>query len=66
MCVSALPACTYMYRMYAWCLGRSKECQILMKLELYMVISYHWTLGTNPGPLQEQKVLLTAELSLQP
>lgn len=38
MCVSSFPACMFiMYHMYAWCPGRSKECQIPLKLELYMV-----------------------------
>lgn len=34
-------------------------------LELQQVVNTMWALGGNPGPLQDQQVLLTIELSLQ-
>lgn len=60
---------TYLYVVYvppAWLVPKEvkRECQIPLELELAMVISCHWLLGTHPGPLQEQQVLLITEPSL--
>jgi hypothetical protein len=45
--------------------GGQKRTTDPLKLNLQMVVSHHVDAG-NPGPLWEQPVLLTAELSLQP
>lgn len=37
---------------------------IPLDLELQTVGNHHWMLGIQPGPLQEQGVILIAELSL--
>lgn len=48
------------YRLCAWPLDS-------MELDLQMVVSYHTGAGrSNLGPLEEQLLLLTSELSLQP
>lgn len=36
-----------------------------LNLELQIVVSYHVVLGIKPGPLEEPKVPLTTEPSLQ-
>lgn len=37
----------------------------LLELELQMVVSHMWVLGTEPGPSVKAKVLLTIETFLQ-
>jgi hypothetical protein len=66
--VNVLPACMSVNFICAWCPQRSKLGIGSLELELWMVVNslpcMCWEL--NLGPLQEQRVLLTAELSLQP
>lgn len=58
--MNVLLACMYVYHKYSW---RSD----LSELELQMyVTSARCDLELNPGPLQEQQVLLGTKASLQP
>lgn len=41
------------------------ESMGLLELELQMVVNYHECWESNPGPLQEQRVLSVTELLLQ-
>lgn len=65
MCVSLLPACIYLYHMYAWCLLRSKRCWVPWDVSDRWLCDTMWVHLSNPDSLQEQ-VFSTAESSLQP
>lgn len=54
--------CVYMYFVYLWKLQVSNA----LELELWMIISHHVELETEPGLRKETQVLLTPELPLQP
>ena len=54
MCMGAFPACIF------------KRAPYPTVLELQIVVSCHVYWELNPGPLQEQPVLLTAEPPIQP
>lgn len=43
----------------------AKRLSDLIELKLRVVSIHLWVLGTEPGPLQEQLLLLTSESSLQ-
>ena len=53
------------YHMHAWCLRRPAEDIGSLGLELQMLVSAIRCWELNPGPLEEQQVLLTNEPSLQ-
>ena len=46
--------------------GVQKRPLLYLGLELQMPNNYLWVLGIEPGPLEEQPVLLTTQPSLQP
>lgn len=48
MCVSVLSACIHVHHMCAWCPHRSEEAFDPLKLDLCMVVSHPWVLGTEP------------------
>lgn len=52
----ALPACMYVYYVYAWCPQRSEEgIRFFVHGEPWMVLSHSVSAGNrNLGPLQEQ------------
>ena len=58
-------ACIYVYRVCAWYLQRPEDSWMPTALVLQMIVSRHVGAGSNPSPLQEQSVLLTAYPSLQ-
>jgi hypothetical protein len=65
LCMFVLPACMSVHHMCAWCLRKPEDSDPLEKV---FTVSGEpswrcWEL--NPGPLEEQPVLLTAEPSLQ-
>lgn len=47
MCVSILPACMYVYHMYAWYPGGQKRGLYPLELELWVTVSYQ--VGTRNG-----------------
>lgn len=55
--------CRYVYVCVSW----RPEALDSWELELKVVVSFLiWMLGTAPGPLEEQEMILTPEASLQP
>jgi hypothetical protein len=61
--------CLFIYFYVYWCFAHMYVCVRVsypLELELQTVVSCYVCWILNPGPLEEQPVLLTAELSLQP
>lgn len=64
VCVNVLPAGVYVHHIHAWCVRRSEEGIGHLELELWLTVSSYSE--PNLGPLQKQRVLLTAEPPVQP
>lgn len=63
MCICVLPACMSMYQCVPGTYGSQKRALVPLEMNLQMVVSC-WE--SYLSPLEEQPVLLTAELHLQP
>lgn len=57
--------CTTWLRAFSACIFQ-KRISDPLELELWMVMRHQWVLDFDSSPLQEQRVFLTAEPSLQP
>lgn len=62
MYIGALPACMFLYHLHAWCSQRPLEHVRRVTNTHELLCAYR---EMNPGPFEEQPVLLTSELSLQ-
>lgn len=65
MCLSVLPACVYVYHVYAWYPWSAEEGIGFQHWSYEGLEAIIGLLGLNVGPLQEHQVLLTTEPSLQ-
>lgn len=67
VCLSVLPTHVYVYHIHAWCLQRLEEVVRVPGIRVRNGYEppYRYQ-KPNPGPLQEQQVLLTYETSLHP
>ena len=62
ICMRVLPTCMSAHRMLNWCPQRQERVSEPLELELQMVVTSHVGAGNlNPGPLEEQTVLLTTK-----
>jgi hypothetical protein len=64
--MDVLPACMYMNHTHSWCLWKSEEGSVAYGSVTDDCEPPYRCWELNPGPLQEQQVLLAAEPSLQP
>ena len=58
-----LLACLAVRHVWVWCPWRSEGVSDLLELELWLATSWCWQLSL--GPLQEQQMVLTVEVSLR-
>lgn len=66
MCMGVTSAWMSVHYMHAWCPRRREEAIGSSGTGVTQVWAAKWVLGINPGPLQEQHMLLTSESSLHP